>query len=281
MLRPGADVVAAARRPARLHRVGRPRCSPTPAASRCSRSSPKVDDDGVTFRSTYDGSLAPAHARGRGRAPRSCSAPTSRWCSTSARRCRRPPDVVAPRRRAHRGVGARGPGRRTAATTRRCSASCRAASTRCCARPSAPPHRRRSASTATASAGCRWGRPAPRCCRRSPPPLAELPADRPRYLMGVGDPARAGRGRRPRRRPVRLRAADPARPPRHRADRRRATVNLRNARYADDDGPLDDRCALRRCAPATSRGYLRHLLAVGEPTASRLVSCTTWRGPWT
>ena len=34
----------------------RPTCSPTPAASRCSPSSPAVDDDGVTFRSTYDGS---------------------------------------------------------------------------------------------------------------------------------------------------------------------------------------------------------------------------------
>ena len=52
---------------------------------------PKVDDDGVTFRSTYDGSHAPVHARDRPCTRSSCSAPTSRWCSTCARRCRRRP----------------------------------------------------------------------------------------------------------------------------------------------------------------------------------------------
>ena len=46
-----------------------------------------------------------------------------------------------------------------------------------------------STSTATASAGCRWARPATRCCRRWPPPSPSCRADRPRYLMGVGDPA--------------------------------------------------------------------------------------------
>ena len=48
-----------ARRAARVHAAGTGRSSPTPAASRCSRCatrSLRVDDDGVTFRSVYDGS---------------------------------------------------------------------------------------------------------------------------------------------------------------------------------------------------------------------------------
>ena len=72
---------------------------------------PKVDDDGVTFRSTYDGSTAPLHARGRGRAPRSCSAPTSRWCSTCARRCRARPTSSAAPSSAPRAWAARGASR--------------------------------------------------------------------------------------------------------------------------------------------------------------------------
>ena len=53
--------------------------------------------------------------------------------------------------------------------------------------------------------------------------LEHLPADRPRYLMGVGDPASAWSKRsRLGRRPVRLRHADPARASRHGTDRRRA-----------------------------------------------------------
>jgi queuine tRNA-ribosyltransferase len=51
---------------------------------------PKVDDDGVTFKSTYDGSKHRFTPRVRC-TPRSCSVPTSRWCSTCARRCRRRP----------------------------------------------------------------------------------------------------------------------------------------------------------------------------------------------
>ena len=49
------------------------------------------DDDGVTFTQHLRRLDAPPHARGRPSPRRSCSAPTSRWCSTCARRCRRRP----------------------------------------------------------------------------------------------------------------------------------------------------------------------------------------------
>ena len=52
---------------------------------------PKVDDDGVTFKSIYDGSSHRFTPGDRGRRRSSRSAPTSRWCSTSARRCRANP----------------------------------------------------------------------------------------------------------------------------------------------------------------------------------------------
>jgi queuine tRNA-ribosyltransferase len=43
------------------------------------------------------------------------------------------------------------------------------------------------------------------------------------------------------------------------------------ARNAELDEPLDEQCPCDVCA-RHSRGYIRHLLQVGEPTASRLLS---------
>ncbi len=97
-----------------------------------------------------------------------------------------------------------------------------------------------------------------------------LPADRPRYLMGVGDP-------------VGLLGAvalgvdqfdcvAPTRAARHGSMwTSGGRLNLRNAVHARDDGPIDPSCACPTCA-RWSKGYLRHLLAVGEPTAWRLLS---------
>jgi queuine tRNA-ribosyltransferase len=48
-------------------------------------------------------------------------------------------------------------------------------------------------------------------------------------------------------------------------------LNLRNRRFAADTGPIDDACACTVCA-RWSRGYLRHLLSVDEPTAPRLLT---------
>ncbi len=100
--------------------------------------------------------------------------------------------------------------------------------------------------------------------------LGPLPADQVRYLMGVGDPAGL----------VEAVAAgvdvfDCVLPTRH---GRHGTVltddgrlNLRNSRFATDDGPLDPSCPCRVCA-TWSRAYLRHLLSVREPTGGRLVT---------
>jgi queuine tRNA-ribosyltransferase len=100
--------------------------------------------------------------------------------------------------------------------------------------------------------------------------VPELPADRPRYLMGVGDPVGLVEA-------VAL-GVDmfdcvlPTRLGRH------GTVlssegryQLRNARNATDGGPLDPACGCPVCT-RWSRAYLRHLLQVAEPTAPRLLT---------
>jgi queuine tRNA-ribosyltransferase len=100
--------------------------------------------------------------------------------------------------------------------------------------------------------------------------IDELPADRPRYLMGVGDPVGMVES-------VAL-GVDmfdcvlPTRLGRHgTALTSEGRVRLRNAVHAGDDRPLDPACDCMVCA-RWSRAYLRHLLQVGEPTAPRLLT---------
>ncbi len=109
-----------------------------------------------------------------------------------------------------------------------------------------------------------------------------LPANQPRYLMGLGKPEEIVASIR--------RGIDmfdcviPTREGRHgRAFVRRAgaplseqpdfyeTLNIRNERYAEDFSPLDAACDCPACT-RFSRAYLRHLFAVGEPLGARLVS---------
>lgn len=97
-----------------------------------------------------------------------------------------------------------------------------------------------------------------------------LPADRPRYLMGVGDPVSLLEA-------VAL-GVDmfdcvlPTRLARHgTALTSSGRYQVRGARYAADDQAVDPECGCRVCT-RFSRGYLRHLLVVGEPTAGRLLS---------
>jgi queuine tRNA-ribosyltransferase len=99
---------------------------------------------------------------------------------------------------------------------------------------------------------------------------AVLPVDRPRYLMGVGDPLGMIEA-------IRL-GVDlfdcvlPTRLGRHGTILTSAgRLNLRNARFASDEAPLDDTCACPACR-RWSRAYLRHLLLVDEPTAPRLLT---------
>ena len=140
-------------------------------------------------------------------------------------------------------LGARGrkPRRRRAAPTR-CSASCRAACTRTCA-TSRSAGLRRSASTATRSAGCRSASRRRRCCACCAHVAPRLPADQPRYLMGVGTPEDIVAGGR---RGIDM--FDCVLPTRNARNgwlfTRLGDVKIRNAGYRADTRPLDDGCAL-------------------------------------
>jgi queuine tRNA-ribosyltransferase len=97
-----------------------------------------------------------------------------------------------------------------------------------------------------------------------------LPADRPRYLMGVGDPISIIEA-------VTL-GVDmfdcvlPTRLARHgTALTAGGRLGLKGARYARDDTPIDSTCGCPVCG-RWSRAYLRHLFVVGELTGPRLVS---------
>jgi queuine tRNA-ribosyltransferase len=100
--------------------------------------------------------------------------------------------------------------------------------------------------------------------------IEHLPADQPRYLMGVGDPASLVEA-------VALGVDQfdcvmQTRLGRHgTALTSTGRFQAKAARNAELDEPLDKRCPCEVCA-RHSRGYIRHLLQVGEPTASRLLS---------
>jgi queuine tRNA-ribosyltransferase len=97
-----------------------------------------------------------------------------------------------------------------------------------------------------------------------------LPEDRPRYLMGVGKPSDLIGAV--------LRGIDmfdcvlPTRSGRTaQAFTRRGTVNLRNARHADDPAPLDPECGCPACT-GYSRAYLHHLSRAGEILGAMLLT---------
>jgi queuine tRNA-ribosyltransferase len=48
-------------------------------------------------------------------------------------------------------------------------------------------------------------------------------------------------------------------------------INLRNAQYREDTGPLDPGCGCHSCRNF-SRGYLHHLLKAGEGLAGQIIS---------
>lgn len=100
--------------------------------------------------------------------------------------------------------------------------------------------------------------------------IGEIPKDQPRYLMGVGDPASLVEA-------VALGVDQfdcvmQTRLGRHgTAMTSVGKVHIKNAKFADSDEPLDPACSCWVCT-SHSCGYLRHLTQVGEPTAARLVS---------
>ncbi|MDF1504237.1 tRNA guanosine(34) transglycosylase Tgt [Roseisolibacter sp. H3M3-2] len=98
----------------------------------------------------------------------------------------------------------------------------------------------------------------------------ELPRDRPRYLMGVGYPEDLVEGVR---RGVDLfDCVAPTRMGRNGAALTQdGRINLRNARWREDPGPLDADCTCATCRRFT-RAYLRHLVTADEMLGLRLIS---------
>lgn len=98
----------------------------------------------------------------------------------------------------------------------------------------------------------------------------QLPADRPRYLMGVGKPddlvGAVERG---------VDMFDCVLPSRSGRNGQAFTwngpINLRNARFAEDQEPLDSRCNCDTCA-TYSRAYLLHLVKSGEILGAMLMT---------
>jgi queuine tRNA-ribosyltransferase len=97
----------------------------------------------------------------------------------------------------------------------------------------------------------------------------QLPADKPRYLMGVGRPEdiveAVARG---------IDMFDCVMPTRNARNghffTRFGTVRIRNARYESDLAPIDPECGCYACASGFSRSYLRHLDRCNEILGSIL-----------
>jgi queuine tRNA-ribosyltransferase len=118
--------------------------------------------------------------------------------------------------------------------------------------------------------GIAVGEPHALSCEMTAVATEELPKDRPRYVMGVGFPeqladyVRCG-----------VDMMDCVLPTRNARNGCLFTstgrVNIRNAIYADDPRPLDERCSCMVCR-TYSRAYLRHLFQANEILASILNS---------
>jgi queuine tRNA-ribosyltransferase len=98
--------------------------------------------------------------------------------------------------------------------------------------------------------------------------LPLLPADKPRYVMGVGYPdeiaeyARMGVDM--------MDCVLPTRAARHGLlFTSEGRLNIKNRQYAEDQGPADPACNCMVCR-RYSRAYLRHLMAAQEPLAAVL-----------
>jgi queuine tRNA-ribosyltransferase len=116
--------------------------------------------------------------------------------------------------------------------------------------------------------GLAVGEPHGVTCEMTEIVASRLPAERPRYLMGVGKPEQipdyVARG---------IDMMDcvlPTRSARHGClFTSRGRVLIRSARYANDPRPLDESCGCAVCR-RYSRAYLRHLCSTGEFLATIL-----------
>ena len=97
-----------------------------------------------------------------------------------------------------------------------------------------------------------------------------LPEDKPRYLMGVGDPIDIIEGV--------IRGVDmfdcvlPTRIARHgNAFTRQGKINIKNAKFKEDFTPIEDNCDCYACKHYT-KAYIRHLITSNETFGARLLS---------
>ena len=97
-----------------------------------------------------------------------------------------------------------------------------------------------------------------------------LPEDKPRYLMGVGDPIDIIEGV--------IRGVDmfdcvlPTRIARHgNAFTKYGKINIKNAKYKEDFTPLEENCDCYACKHYT-KAYIRHLITSNETFGARLLS---------
>jgi queuine tRNA-ribosyltransferase len=118
--------------------------------------------------------------------------------------------------------------------------------------------------------GLAVGEPHETTCEMTAEVTALLPKERPRYLMGVGRPEQiadyVARG---------IDMMDcvlPTRAARHAClYTSEGRVLIKNARYIEDQRPIDPRCSCAVCRRYT-RAYLRHLFSAGEITAAILAT---------
>ena len=97
-----------------------------------------------------------------------------------------------------------------------------------------------------------------------------LPSDKPRYLMGVGDPIDIIEGV--------MRGVDmfdcvlPTRLARHgNAFTRHGKINIKNFKFKEDFTPIEEGCDCYACKHYT-RAYIRHLITADETFGARLLS---------
>jgi len=115
------------------------------------------------------------------------------------------------------------------------------------------------------------GEPIPDMYRALAQVAPALPADRPRYLMGVGMPAdvltAVGHG---------IDMFDCVIPTRNARNGQVFTwdgkITIKNSRYRDDARPLEEACGCSACRGGYSRAYLRHLYLQGETLVLSLLS---------
>ena len=266
MLRPGTDVIAAA---GGLHRFAGwyGHLLTDSGGYQVFSLAAQVDDDGVTFRSTYDGSSHRLTPEGAVAAQEALGADIAMVLDVC-------PALPAPSEVVRLAV------ERTASWAARCRRA----------------HRREGQALfgivqggvdevlrvesarrtvdegfdGNAIGGLSVGEPRAAMLAALAAAVSELPADRPRYLMGVGDPAgladAVGLG-------VDLfDCVLPTRLARHGTVLTSAgRLHLRNNAYTRDEEPLDPTCACAVCSRWT-RAYLRHLHQVGDPGAARLLT---------